>query len=44
MEEDGGEDGRPLPAFELGKRWRYFTTYAGVQTSSVLRQQSLERA
>jgi hypothetical protein len=31
-------------AFELGKRWRFFTTYAGVQTSSVLRQQSLERA
>jgi hypothetical protein len=42
-EEGGGEDGGPLPAKELGKGWRYFTTYADVQSSPVLRQQSLER-
>ena len=36
----GGSDGLP-PAKELGKRWRFFATYAEVQTSPVLRQQSL---
>jgi len=35
-----GSDGLP-PAKELGKRWRFFATYAEVQTSPVLRQQSL---
>ena len=44
MQESGEGDCRPPPAFGLGKRWRFFTTYTGVQTSPVLRQQSLERA
>jgi hypothetical protein len=32
---------RSLPAEELGKRWRFFSTYADVQSSPVLRQQFL---
>jgi hypothetical protein len=37
-----GEEGNAQPpAKELGKRWRFFATYAEVQTSPVLRQQSL---
>jgi hypothetical protein len=38
-----GTTGRP-PAEDLGKRWRFFPTYAEVQTSPVLRQQFLRTA
>ena len=43
LRESQGTTGWP-PAEDLGKRWRFFPTYAEVQTSSVLRQQFLRTA
>lgn len=40
-EKKGFRESRGASAKELGKRWRFFSTYAEVQTSPLLRQPSL---